>query len=156
MSKLPYVAGVIATVICVSAAWAEEHNNRHVTQIQVRMQTTGDDKDGDTQVLDTITLKDGRQVASLDCCSAGGQVDTWGAGADQTRPFNHLTPNVTRGELLGATVTIGMRTNGNDTWQFTPTLIVSYDSGAQDTWGFGNTALSSGGGYVSRQFKIPN
>ena len=154
MLRRSYLLGVV--MFGLAACQQPHQPGRHIVQVRVRMQTTSDGKDGDTQVLDSITTKNQDQIASLDCCSSGNHGgDVWNAGNDTTQTFNHLTPNIDRDALEGGTVSIGMRSNGRDTWTFIPTIIVIYDRGNPDTWSFGKMTLSADNNSTSRTFAIP-
>lgn len=125
-----------------------------VKSVIVSFATTGDDKDGDTQVINTISIND-KIYWRLECCSAGkNSADKWKSGTTNERAMTPVAP-MTRAELAAATIEFGMRPNGGDTWEFKPTLKVTYDVGQPEEFAYEQFHLRSDNSYTNRKFGIP-
>jgi hypothetical protein len=113
-----------------------------VKELDITFRTTGDDKDGDTQVRDRIVVN-GTDYASLICCSAGkNSSDHWDDNSDQTRTMTIVKP-ITKVQLHSARFVVGSTANGNDCWIFVPTLKVTYQDNSSEQWTFAQTTLNS-------------
>jgi hypothetical protein len=109
----------------------------NVVGVTARFDTTSDDKDDDT--LLRVTLKDPTGTVFAEVDNVTGHWDN-----DST---NYVTLFITaqrqRSQLAGnCTVEVHIDPNGNDTWDFNLTLIVSFSDGIQAQSYFGGHWLS--------------
>ena len=125
-----------------------------VAKVTIEFNTTGDGKDGDTQVLDRLVIN-GRDFAKLECCSSGNHgEDVWQHGSINTKEMKITSP-MKKSDLANAEIIFGMRPNGHDKWEFKPTLKVVYDDNTNDQWTFEQFYLESDNKYTERTFTIP-
>lgn len=127
---------------------------QRVQTITAIYQTTSDDKDWDTHVIDRLVIH-GKDYATVDCCHSNKKFDHWGRGETNKVPLNILVP-MTRDDLRDAQIAFGMLPNGDDRWWFIASLRVTYDHGDPDQWNFGEFYLKSDSQYTSRTFSIPH
>ncbi|QEE29836.1 hypothetical protein FTW19_18725 [Terriglobus albidus] len=111
--------------------------NAYVVGVVARFDTTSDDKDGDTRVR--VTLKDPSGTVFANVDNVTGHWDN-----DSTSYVNlFITAQRLRSQLNGnCTLEVHIDTNGNDTWDFNVTLIVTYSDGIQAMSSFNGHWLS--------------
>ena len=109
----------------------------YVVGVVARFDTTSDDKDDDT--LLRVILKDPGGVTFAEVDNVTGHWDN-----NSTNYVNlFITEQRQRSQLVGScTVEVHIDPNGNDTWDFNLTLIVSYSDGIQAQSYFGGHWLS--------------
>jgi len=118
-------------------------NRDVVASIEIKFDTAGDNKDGDTQVRSRLVI-DGQDYARLYCCNAGkhSKEDHWNDRTSNTRKMD-LLKSISRQDIHRATMVFGSQANGNDKWIFTPTVTVNYKKGPSETFTFEMTTLDS-------------
>lgn len=97
-----------------------------LTGVNIRFDTTTDDKDDDTLVWVYLKLANGTVIAEIDNLSGH-----WDNGS--TVAFNlFIAVQSTRQQLVGGepvVVEVHIQPNGNDTWDFNATLTLSFSDG---------------------------
>jgi hypothetical protein len=147
-----FTASIALAWATAATAQQSDENNR-VTKMEITFATTADGKDGNTQVKDRVFL-DGQDYATLECCSSGNSGDdVWNSGNTSTRPMS-ITKPMTKAQVRKAQIEFGMRPNGNDKWEFRPTLRVTYEYGPADQWTFDQFYLAADSVFTSRTFSI--
>jgi hypothetical protein len=126
-----------------------------VTAIKISFKTTSDDKDWNTQVRDRLILN-GKDVATLNCCSADRKGDLWHNNSNTSAPMTLVSTTLTKSDLQNCTLELGMVPVGNDKWVFVPTLTVTYSDGTNDQWTFQETTLVSNNTLIAAQYPIPS
>jgi hypothetical protein len=126
-----------------------------VTAIKISFKTTSDDKDWNTQVRDRLILN-GKDVATLNCCSADRHGDHWNNNSNTSAPMALIATTLKKSDLPNCTLELGMIPVGKDTWVFVPTLTVTYSDGTIDQWSFPETPLTSTNTLASVQYPIPS
>jgi hypothetical protein len=122
-------------------------------RISVTFATQDDDKAGNTHVEDHLVC-DNRDVATLICCSANGDLDHWNANTTTSRDMN-IVEHFEKGRLAGCHFVFGMKSTGSDTWKVIPSLTIYYDGSSVD-WHFPYTVLKSENNTpTSKTFALP-
>jgi hypothetical protein len=123
------------------------------TKFTITFQTTSNDKDWNTQVRDRIVCSN-ENYARLECCSADRQKDHWNDGSSELRDMTVLKA-VDKSAVGACTLIVGSRANGNDRWDFVPSLRITYSDGTTEDRTYSRTSLNSrGGNETSKSYSI--
>lgn len=112
-----------------------------LVKITITYATTSDDKEWNSQVLNSIVCN-GKEIAVLNCCNQNEQTDHFGTHTKTTRDITDPQP-VEKGSLNGCTFNLGMVPNGRDRWHVIPSMQAFYDDGTTQHWSFAEVYLSS-------------
>jgi hypothetical protein len=117
-------------------------DTRQITAAAITFHTTGEGKDGNSQVRDRIT-RNGQDYFQLFCCSSGNHgSDVWNTGDESTQNMNRVGP-ITVDELAASTFVAGLTANGNDEWHAIYTLNLTLDDGSKMSYSLGELWLNS-------------
>lgn len=117
-------------------------DNRQITAAAITFHTTGEGKDGDSQVRDPITLN-GQDYFQLFCCSSGNHGgDLWNGNSDNTRSMDLISP-MTVDSLTNSTFVAGLTANGNDEWHAIYTLYLTLSDGSRMSYSLREIWLNS-------------
>ena len=123
---------------------------RTIVSANVHFRTTGQGKDGDSQVRDRIT-KGGQDFFQLFCCSSGNHGDdVWEPNTDNTRSMTAITP-LTVDELATCTFVAGLTATGDDTWSAIYTLQLTLSDGSTMSYSMGELWLYSHDGGLNEK-----
>jgi hypothetical protein len=117
---------------CAKAAGEDEPI---LTSAFASFHTNDDDKDHDTIL--TITIEKGRD----EFAKVTGITGTFGDHSDHG-PFGvTIQGRVSKTDVDGATTTLKIQTNGNDTWRFNYVLELQFSDGSHQTWAWSHQEL---------------
>lgn len=114
----------------LSSSVAITQNNPTIISAEITFNTTGDDKDWDTEPFADIYI-DGRTIALLGCCSSDRKADKWGGGS-VTKSLQ-IKENASKIDILTKGICVlgaqgGPHGQGNDTWKFNASLKINYSN----------------------------
>lgn len=128
------------TVMVLSGALAlfggaTEATAQQLVSAQIRFDTLGNDKDHDTYANVEILRNDGYKAASA--YNIGGHYNDHSSHTVALESFPSDVAN-----LRGATLRIWINTNGNDKWEFQPTLMLRFSDRSERSIPLGSLTLT--------------
>ncbi|MDG0871216.1 hypothetical protein L5D93_01215 [Paenibacillus thiaminolyticus] len=111
-----------------------------VVSAQAWFHTNDDDKDHDTGL--TISIEKGHDLFAKSDVIMG----TFDDHSDNGPYGLHLLGQISKGQLEGATTTLSIQPDGNDTWLFNYFLELGYNDGTRQKWEWFGNQLKEGRG----------
>jgi hypothetical protein len=133
---------IIALALCSSLAAV----GQTATKITLTFNTTGDDKDWNTEMRASFVCNN-ITIAQLDCCNQNHSMDHWDNNSTTSRDILNPQP-FTKGSLAGCIYHLGIVAVGNDTWKVIPTVQVFYSDGTSVTQSWPETTLISSNNFA--------
>lgn len=120
-------------------------NAQRLVSAEVRFETLGNDKDHDTYANVEVLRSDGYKAASA--YDIGGHYNDHSSHTVGLQVFPSDAAS-----LAGATFRIWINTNGNDKWEFRPTLTLNFDDHSQRVVPLGDMVLTQDDSELKRSF----
>jgi hypothetical protein len=126
----PLVMSTVLTVFASGNAKAQQ-----LVSAEIRFDTLGNDKDHDTYANVEVLRNDGYKAASA--YDIGGHYNDHSSHTVGLQVFP-----ADAASLAGATLRIWINTNGNDKWEFRPTLTLRFSDRSERVIPLGDLALT--------------
>jgi len=121
MKTIMYCLALVAMAGFTSAAFAQEPT---LTSVQVKFDTTRDNKNADTKLDVYVKTSDGHQVAKSE-----GNGGLWKKNSSHTITLQ-VEDSPTKAEVENGSVSLTLHPNGDDTWDFNYRVTLKFSDGS--------------------------